>query len=330
MSRLVIRLVAAFLAFLFGLGAAQLIRLDRSRSVVHPSMIAPRIEHPANQAIGPTAGTGNDLQPPDSLAHTVTYLQQIRANYTDVPPVARPLLTRLKHQLRDLIADKIRTDGDKSASPDSLRRTLWDQLTTNGVAIEQPKDRVADEELTESSYSLGNVFDIEVKRPAGHQNLIAVTITLAIPCGSDASLYLFEKRDQQWELVLAQEANEYENISGAQGIFGYDISPADGKDNFFVVTVNVNPWCTSNWQAIRYSVLRVGATAYQPWVLAAGEETIYLGVSPPPYRLEVAKKWFSITFEGNTSNADIANGINSRQHVLKYSIQGEHAKRMSR
>lgn len=329
MSRLAFRIAAALLTFFFGLGAEQIVRLSRSQPVDHPITIAPRIERPLAPGTVAMTVTCSDQLQIDTIAGTVARLHQIKAvDDGEVPSAARPLLTSLKHQLRDLISESIIGQSNESQSPASLRRTLWDQLTARGVTIEQSRDGDGAEDFRESTHSLGDVYDIDVQRPAEHHDLITVTTTLAIPCGRDASLYVFQRKDNKWILVLAQEANDYENISGAQGLFHYAISSADTNDNFFVVTVNVNPWCTSNWQAIRYTALRIGATAYQPWLLAAGEETIYLGVEPPIYRLEVGKKWFSISFEGNSSNADIANGINSRKHVVKYSIQEERARRV--
>ena len=330
MLSLALRLAVALLAFLFGLGAAQLRLLSRSQPRDHTIGIAPRPDHPFAE-VNPRSAADKGFDPgqPDSIAQTVAYLHRIKAaDDRDIPLAARPLLTDLKHQMRDLIVETISALGTESPSAESLRRTLWEQLTIHGVAIEQPKEGTGAEDFTESGYALGDVFDIQVQRPAGHPDLIVVTTTLEIPCGRDTSLYVVQKRDQLWTLVLAQEANEYENVSGAQGRFRYAISPADAKNDFFIVTANVNPWCTSNWQALRYSVVRIGATAYQPWVLAAGEETIYLGATPP-YRLEVGKKWFSITFEGNSNQADIANGINSRKHVVKYVIQRERARTSS-
>jgi hypothetical protein len=226
-----------------------------------------------------------------------------------------------------LIAETINAPGSQSQAAESLRGALWDELATRGVKVERLKDGPLNEDDRDNN-SFGEVVDVQVQRPPGH-DLITVTTTLAIPCGNDTSLYVFQRKDNKWILALAQEANEYENISGAQGSFDYAISPADTKGNFFVVTVNVNPWCSSNWQAIRYSAMEISSTAYQPRLLAAGEETIYLGVDPPIYKLEVARKWFSITFEGNSSGAGVANGFNSRLHVLKYSIKEERAIRVS-
>ena len=330
MSRLAFRLVAAFLAFLIGLGAEQFVRFSRSQPVERLTKSAPPANLPLEQETGSTSGTCSNGSQADSLVSTIACLHQIKTSEDfSVPLAAQPLLTRLKHQIRDLIAETINAEGNKSSSPELLRKTLWDHLATRGVTIEQSRDGDIDEGSIESGYSFGEVYDIEVQRPAGHPDLIAITTTLEIPCGRDSSLYVFQRTIQQWKLVLAQEANDYDEISGAQGLFSYAISPADTENNLFVVTANVTPWCSSNWQGIRYSVVRIGSSAYQPWLLVGAEQTIYLGVEPPPYRLEVGRKWFSITFDGDASDVEIMNGINSRKHVVKYMVDGDRARRVS-
>jgi hypothetical protein len=263
-----------------------------------------------------------------SIADTVASLHRIAVDYTKVPLEARPLLTRLKYHIRDVISHALNDAGTKPSTSIALRTRIWNQLTAGGITTGQPRERSAAGTESESKYGFGDLYDVEVSKPLHHPELIAVTTTLEIPCGRDSSLYIFRKHHRDWRLILAQEANDYDLVSGAQGLFNYRISPGYSKQ-FFVVTVNVNPWCTSNWQSIRYSALRAGSSAYKPHVLASGEETIYLGVAPPPYKLVVTRKWFGIRFNGESSQAQIMNGITSRDHLVKYLVAGNRAVRLS-
>ena len=264
-----------------------------------------------------------------SIADTVASLHQISADDYRVPLRARPLLARLKHQIRDLISQALSAASAGQLDSVALRTRIWDQLTSRGVTIGQPREHATSDNDWQSKYGYGDLYDVEVKQPLRHPELIAVTTTLEIPCGRDSSLYVFRKSNLDWRLIIAQEANDYDLVSGAQGLFDYRISPGRFKE-FFVLTVNVNPWCTSNWQSIRYSALRPGQSAYEPHVLTSGNEIIYLGVEPPPYKLVVKRKWFSIRFSGESSRSEIMSGITSRDHVLKYLIQGTRAVRISR
>src|SRR5262249_7368468 len=148
-------------------------------------------------------------------------------------------------------------------------------------------------------YVYGDVYDIRIQQPEAHPDLLAVTTTIGVCCGDDTSFYLFKRENAEWRLVLAQEANDYDEIDGAQGRFTLAISPPDKQGKFFVVTANVNPWCTSNWQSLRYQVLRIGQSAYEPQILLSEKGTIYLAVDNPVYELKVQRNRFFLKFYGD-------------------------------
>lgn len=181
-----------------------------------------------------------------------------------IRPAARILLKKLKHQLRDLILDTFNARGHRIGSPERLKSDLLAKLKRNGITAGSLGGR-------------GTIADIGIHRPDKHPNLLAVTTTLEILCGNDTSLYLAKRRGTRWELILALESNDYKEISGAQGSFEYAISPPDRKGDFFVVTVDINPWCTSFWQAIRYKVFRVGSQPYRPKRIMSRKEGVYKG-----------------------------------------------------
>jgi hypothetical protein len=284
--------------------------------------------HSSNPVVNQYSASMRSLQQPKketdigSIADTVASLHRINVERLDVevPVEARGLLTYLKHQIRDLIS-KIINDTDRSVSDRNLRSKIWDQLTAKGVTIGQPRNHSISEYESESKYAYGDLYDIKVSTPVGHPYLLGVTTTMEIPCGRDSSLYLFEKHHSRWRLILAHEANDYSDVSGAQGLFDYRISFASSK-GFFVLTANVNPWCTSAWQSIRYAVLRPGVTADNPQVIINGKETIYLGVDPPPYKLVVKRKSFSIRFAGEANRTQIMAGTITRERVIRYRIDG--------
>ncbi len=313
--------VITFLVLLLGACSANA-RCVLSRSIKRASASNPMAQDSRSQQ-------GVNKIESGSIADTVASLHQISADDYKVPLEARPLLERLKHQIRDLISQILTTTSTEQRNSVALRTRIWDELTSRGVTIGQPREHPTSDDDWESKYRYGDLFDVKVNHSVRHPDLIAVTTTLEIPCGQDSSLYVFRKSSRDWRLILAQEANDYDLISGAQGLFDYRISPGRSRE-FFVLTVNVNPWCTSNWQSLRYSALRPGLSAYEPHALTRGEETIYLGVEPPPYKLVVKRKSFSIRFSGESSRAEIMNGITSRDHILKYLIRGTRAVRISR
>src|SRR6185295_3497760 len=123
--------------------------------------------HSAAQLIDSTSDPISHESKTDSLAHTVTSLREIRPfdAEPDVPPAARPLITSLKHQLRDLIAETINTPVSQSRSGESLRGAVWAELATRGVKVERPKDGAINENDSDHSSSFGAVVDVQVQRP---------------------------------------------------------------------------------------------------------------------------------------------------------------------
>lgn len=148
--------------------------------------------------------------------------------------------------------------------------------------------------------TVDSLYDITIKRPHECLDLIAVTTTIGVLCGADTSLYLFKYEGKNWKLILASEANDYDLISGAQGNFEFGVSWPDRSGEFFVVTASVNPWCTSNWQAITYRVLRPGPRPYEARELLDRKKIIWL-IDDPPYRLNVRDTGFTLSFHDGDS-----------------------------
>jgi hypothetical protein len=143
-------------------------------------------------------------------------------------------------------------------------------------------------------------------------------------CGSDTSLYIFKRQDQKWALIIGQEANDYEDISGALGRFRYAISPPSIDGQFYVVTKNVNPWCSSNWQGIRYQAMRQGISAYGPKILLKQEESIYLGSEIDGF-ITTSPKGFTIQFRAGQK---LDNGVLTRDHIVSYQVRDDQVQRV--
>lgn len=261
---------------------------------------------------------------PAAVAQTVKSLREIKADAMDVqlPVAVRPLLRQLKQQLRELISATLNAQGMRHQTPLQIRANVLAQLAQVGVQVPPPEESGASSNSFDTSYVYGDIHQITIQRPAKHLDLLAVTTTIGICCGQDTSFYLFKKNGKQWQLILAQEANGYADISGAHERFEYALAPPDRRGNFFIVTANVNPWCTSAWQSLRYQVMRVSRDADTPQILLNQKSTIYLGVGPPDYRLRVQAKGFSLTFYGEASPKAISDGEITQRKVLHYAVDG--------
>ena len=259
--------------------------------------------------IGPRARAAE----PFEIAATVAHLQRIEVlddEAARVPDEARALLSALKAQIRELAGRELRSAP--YASPERLQANLLRALSEEGVAV-------GDESAT-SLY--GDIAAIQVLRPAGHDGLLAVEVTLGIPCGSDSSLYLFERRETSWRLAFSLESNGYEEINGALGWFDFGISPPAGDGSFFVVAADVNPWCTSNWQRLRWRAYRLGGDPLRPQPFFEGEDTIYLESG---FELTAAEDGFRLIFPGRQ---DLDAGLLIRDIVQSFQVSGTQVKRV--
>lgn len=275
---------------------------------------------PSSNNVTTNTARSND-EANDSIKQTVSKLREIKTDdmNPNIPVAAKPLLTLLKHQLRDLISDTINARNNQQQKPQRLRASIINKLKSDGITVKEPKEEVVDEDYVETEYVYGDIYNVAIEQPAKHTDLIVATTTLGICCGEDTSFYIFKHNGAQWELVLAQEANDYDEITEAHGRFQYAISPPDNSNNFFVVTANVNPWCTSNWQQIRYAVLRVGSGAYEYKTILSEEDTIYLG-NERPQRIAVRADGFTLSFDGESSPDE-----GSRWRSLKYRVNKDNA-----
>jgi len=265
-----------------------------------------------------------------SLTETVNSLKQIHTDSyeANIPPAAKPLLTTLKHQLRDLIGEALASEGREVSAQQIEAETIVD-LRSAGVAVSDPECVVVDENYVDNGYDYGEIDSIAVKRmDLCFVDLIAVTTTIGVCCGEDTSLYIFKLDGRQWKLCLQQESNNYDQVSGAQGLFQYGVSFPNQHGDFFVLVANVNPWCSSNWQSLRYAVLRPGSVPDEPRVIFAEEHSIFLGDNPS-FRMIVGSEGFRLAFH-DESFMDLSNeGIEvdwddpNSERMMEYAVHGD-------
>lgn len=258
--------------------------------------------------------------PNDSISATVRALRQVNGEEvydSKIPTDVRALLTKLKRQLRDLIQKSLDADADALTPAGVLNAKVLAALRREGVTPGGPPDDV---------HTFGSVVSVNVSRPRGHADMVAATTEVSVHCGSDNSLYLFRREGARWRLVLADEAEGYEQVNGARERFDFRVSPPDARGSFFVVAADVNPWCTSSWQVMKYRVMRVGADAYSPRVVLKGDDSIYLGADLEGFRLTADADTFTLRYDSNQS---LDPGRLIRPHVLKFKVEGDRAERVA-
>ena len=270
--------------------------------------------------------SGTVLQAQTDKLHAV--VEQLRAIDTrvkgypsgDVPATAQKLLPQFKAGLREIIGRTL--NNNYSSSPEILHDLILTDLKKAGIEALSLAQR--DGYYTADGDDFGYLYDVTVRQPERHPDLVAVVTNLTIPCGSDASLNLYRRTGATWQLILVAESNGYADISGAQGSFQFAISPPDDEGNWFAAMADVDPWCSSNWQQLRYKVLRPGENFNHSQVLLDEHTTVFLGVDQP-YRLTVNPHGFEIRSVGSQGLDD---SILTRVHVRKYEVSGNRVTRI--
>jgi hypothetical protein len=224
----------------------------------------------------------------------------------------------LKHGLRDLLLVTLNDKATAWSAPSEVLARVLSTLRRNVALVENPE---ADENVT---YAYGEILGIDLTQPAEHPELLVATTTLWVMCGRDTSFYLFRKVAGDWQLAVEQEANDYADVSGAQRSFQYAVSPPDAAGGFFVVTTNINPWCSSTWQSLRYRAFRVGATPHQPNILLQRKESIFLGDEDDRV-ITIQPENFRIEFEAQ-QRIDAA--VLVRKHIVAYAVTGDQVSRV--
>lgn len=240
----------------------------------------------------------------------------------DIAVPAQSLITALKHQFRDLITLTVRSNPDEAAA--ELKQSVLLRLLSVGISIEDPVSG-ASSPGPDCRFQYGTIYGIEIVRPNDDKDLLVATTCLAVECGDDTSLYVFERHANSWNLAISRESNGYEDVSGAQGNLQYSVSPRDDKGDYFVVSADVSPWCTSNWQEIRYRAERAGKDPASPVIIAGGKDIIFLGDSPP-CSITTTPDSLCLEYNGEFHNDT---GRMVRRHVLAFHVAGNRAERVA-
>jgi hypothetical protein len=270
----------------------------------------------------PTPSAPAEQTPLERVVATARVLQDFHFTKdipdNDVSERVRPLLTDLKHGLRDWIGQLLNDSG--SRNPKDAEKAAIASLMAASVYTDSQDAEYGSEE---DKHPYGWVEELRIEQPKDNSQLLAVTTTIGLNCGNDTSLYVFQRRSAAWELVLAQEANDYADVGGAHGSFQYAISALEPGGGWYVATANINPWCSSMWQAIRFQVLRPGVAPYAPRILLDQNDTIYLGMDEGP-NLALEKDRFRLSWFGGS----IAPDVLIRVHVAEFEIGGYSAVRI--
>lgn len=257
-----------------------------------------------------------------SIAAVVSRLQDVQVADGDprIPLSVRTNLMHLKKGLLDLVLVTYREQPDQTMDLHELQRRIAIILGAKGTCGGDIKELAA-RGSSDGVLRYADHIGVALQRFPDRPNIIAATTIITLPCGEDSSLYLLEEKNDALEVVLAQAADAYESIVDAQAFLSFDIGTTRDPEGWYLVTANISPWCSSNWQLLRYSVIVPASGEAGSTVILKGSDKIYLGVPPPAYRLKVKNEHFILEYSGGEPAPDGTAGI----RLLSYRIRGNRA-----
>ncbi|WP_438035362.1 hypothetical protein [Sorangium sp. So ce204] len=197
------------------------------------------------------------------------------------PPAGAPALLRaLKAELRGVVGRAL--DAVEGA-PAAARARAMAELGRLGV-------RPAGEERR-----WGSLLDLRVERPAAHPELRVALLTLAVPCGEDSSLYVFERGRAGFRLALAHESDPSERTSEGNRL-SYGFLPGRPKGRWALAVSSAESSCVSLWRTLTTRVLLEGSDPLHPRAAFANSLRFHM---PAGYTLAVSAGGFTLRWTGD-------------------------------
>jgi hypothetical protein len=167
---------------------------------------------------------------------------------------------------------------------------------------------------------LGFLADLKIHRSRG---FLILQSGIGIECGYDDSAYLYSWSDEGWRRVWQNEQNVYtEEAYKPQSIEAVLISPYSKANDYLVLTLGTQPWCSSSWRSVYYRAFRLGPDPGS-LPLVEGAEAAYLGVEPP---IQGSVTRDDVLVEFTIGGIDV--GVHSRKAIRHYKIDGERVRRI--
>lgn len=231
------------------------------------------------------------------------------------PRGATAELTAAKHQLRDWAESRLNAlprDGDEAELAKQMNAGLRGVQLICGY---DPHDEIRCPDWSQ----LGFLNPIQLRSVRG---FLVLKTGFGIECGFDESAYIFSWSDEGWRRVWHTEQNTYtEKEYKPQAIVDVVISRYSKTNNYVVLTLGTQPWCTSSWRNVYYRAFRIGPDA-NAGPLVDGEELGYL--VDPPMHGSVTRDEILVEFRVASLDA----GVHNRAAVRHYRIDSDQAKRI--
>ena len=235
---------------------------------------------------------------------------------SDVPRGATPQLTVAKHLLRDWVESRLPAlpqSGDEGALERKLNAELRDAKLFCG-------EGTADGQPCPDGTSVGYLNDLKFRRSG---NFLILQTSAGIECGADESAYLYSWSGEGWRRVWQTEQNTYtKDAYNPQTIHSVLISPYNRANDYIVLTLGSESWCSSAWHRVYYRAFRLGPDL-EAGPLMDGNEGAYV-TGDPPIRGSVTQN--DVVVEFTIGSIDTL--VHNRAAVRHYQFDADKPKRV--
>jgi hypothetical protein len=243
-------------------------------------------------------------------------MRAIRPDKAKGPRGATPQLTIAKHQLLDWLDSRM---ARLSRSVDAIEVQRSFNLELRDAGLSCSYDEPAQNKCPEWTLS-GFVGPVHVRWSAA---FVVVTSGVGIECGYDESAYVYSWNGEKWVRVWQNEQNLYtKDKYKPQTLHSVLISPYNRGNDYLVLTLGSESWCSSNWHDVYYRVFRLGPDQ-QAAPLVDGSEWTAVGWRDPPILGSLSADDVLIEYSGRS----IDGGMLVRERVFHYEIRHGVAKR---
>jgi hypothetical protein len=168
---------------------------------------------------------------------------------------ATPQLTVTKHLLRDWVESRLHAlpqSGDEGALERKLNAELREAKLFCG-------EGTPDQQPCPESTSIGYLHDLKFRRSS---SFLILKTSVGIECGTDESAYLYSWSDEGWRRVWQTEQDTYtKDAYKPQTIHSVLISPYNRANDYIVLTLGSESWCSSSLHDVYYRAFRLGPDA---------------------------------------------------------------------
>jgi len=218
-----------------------------------------------------------------------------------------PLLTSLKHDLRDWVESRL---AGEIRDPAAFASALNSELKRAGL--------ICPEDHCWADNNLGYLGDVEISAPENDSGWLVVTTSVGIVCECDQSIYLYEWRDHKWKRQVQSEQNGY-----GRGHYGPlwargHLSLPDAKQRRLFLTIGASSACASVWQEGYFQLFQLGSAPRQ--IFQHRQSMLNIG-----YEINERVEPDDVLIEFGSSGLEP--GF-VRPYILHFKVDGSQAKRV--